>query len=90
LRSAFASEVDFTFLEKALLVAKRHARSLAPDLQPDLAKACPDETHEIKLYEWRAGKRKFGSIRPIDPMGHIRQMRHMELILPTPPIWPAH
>jgi hypothetical protein len=51
LRSAFASEVDFTFLEKALLVAKRHARSLAPDLQPDLAKACPDETHNLTLYE---------------------------------------
>src|SRR5207245_2468572 len=47
LRSAFASEVDFTFLEKALLVAKRDACSLAPDLQPDLAKACPDETHTL-------------------------------------------
>ena len=51
LRSAFASEVDFTFLEKALLVAKRDARSLAPDLQPDLAKACADETHGLTLYE---------------------------------------
>jgi hypothetical protein len=27
-------------------VAKRDARSLAPDLQSDLAKPCPDETHE--------------------------------------------
>jgi hypothetical protein len=68
-------------------VAKRDARSLAPDLQSDLAKACADETHGLKLYEWRAGKRKFGSIRPIGPMGH---MRLMTLILPTPPLWPAH
>jgi hypothetical protein len=45
LRRAFASKVDFTFLEKALLVAKRHAGSLAPDLQSDLAKACADKTH---------------------------------------------
>src|SRR5438552_11581230 len=67
LRSAFASEIDFTFLEKALLVAKRHARSLAPDLQSDLAKACPNETHKIKLYEWRAGKRSFGSFAPSVP-----------------------
>src|SRR5438105_11314573 len=60
LRSAFPAEVDFTFLENALLVAKRDARSLAPDLQSDLAKACADETHGLKLYEWEAGKRNFG------------------------------
>jgi hypothetical protein len=51
LRSAFASEIDFTFLEKSLLVAKRHARSLAPDLQSNLAKTCADETHTVTLYE---------------------------------------
>src|SRR5438309_11345624 len=51
LRSALPSEIDFTLLEKALLVAKRDARSLAPDLQSDLAKACADETHGLTLYE---------------------------------------
>jgi hypothetical protein len=45
-------------------VPKRDARSLAPDLQSDLAKACPDETHEIKLYEWRVGKRNFAPSVP--------------------------
>ena len=45
LRRAFASKVDFTFLEKAFLVAERHAGSLASDLQSDLSKACADETH---------------------------------------------
>jgi hypothetical protein len=45
-------------------VAKRHAGSLASDLQPDLAKACADETHEIKLYECRAGKRNFRKLKP--------------------------
>src|SRR5215472_17903876 len=45
LRGAFASEVDFTFLEEALLVAKRHACSLAPDLQSDLAETCANEAH---------------------------------------------
>ena len=59
LRGAFASEVDFTFLEKAPLVTKRHAGSLAPDFQPDLAKACADETHNSTLYECRVGKRNF-------------------------------
>ena len=45
LRSAFAPEVDFTFLEQASLVAKRDARPLAPDLQADFAEACADEAH---------------------------------------------
>ena len=45
LRSAFAPEVDFTFLEQASLVTKRDARPLAPDLQADFAEACADEAH---------------------------------------------
>src|SRR6266436_3430504 len=49
LRSTFASEVDFTFLEKTLLVTKHHARSLALDLQGDLAKACADKAHSLWL-----------------------------------------
>jgi hypothetical protein len=64
LSSAFPSEVDFTFLKKALFVAKRDARSLAPDLQSDLAKACPDETHGLTLYDCRAGKRNFRKLKP--------------------------
>src|SRR5206468_5147885 len=32
LRSAFASKVDFTFLQQSLLMTKRHASPLAPDL----------------------------------------------------------
>jgi hypothetical protein len=77
-------------------VAKRDARSLAPDFQSDLAKACADETHTLTLYDCRAGKRNFrspqaiGPIRPISRMGRMGRMRHMELILPTLPIWPAH
>src|SRR4029077_17550384 len=49
LRSAFASEVDFTFLEKTPFVTKRDARPLAPHLQRDLAKPCADETHGLRL-----------------------------------------
>src|SRR5438552_4497424 len=76
LRGAFASEVDFTFLEKALLVTKRHAGSLASDFQPDLAKACADETHNSTLYECRLGKRNFhdAAIGPVQLMGLMRQM----------------
>ena len=51
LRCPLPSEVDFTFLEKALLMAKSDARSLAPDLQSDLAKTCADETHTVTLYK---------------------------------------
>src|SRR5207244_12553273 len=96
LRSAFASEVDFTFLEKALLVAKRDARSLAPDFQSDLAKACADETHTLTLYDCRSGKRSFrspqaiGPITPINRMSPMERMRRIDLILPIPPIWTAH
>jgi hypothetical protein len=53
LHSAFASQIDFTLLEKAPLVTKRHARSLAADFQSHLAKACADETHGLTLSECR-------------------------------------
>ena len=46
LRSAFASEIYFAFLEEPLLVPQRHARSLALNLQRDFTEACADETHE--------------------------------------------
>ncbi len=49
LRSAFASEVDLTSLEKTPLVTKRDARPLALDLQRDLAKTCADEAHGLRL-----------------------------------------
>src|SRR5437773_7483632 len=59
LRGAFASEVDFAFLEKTPLMTKHHARSLAPHLQGDFAKACADEAHGLRLYECMIGKRNF-------------------------------
>ena len=42
---AFAAKIDFALLQKALLMTKRNARSLAPDFQSNLAKACANETH---------------------------------------------
>ena len=55
LRSAFASEIDFTFLEQAFLVTQRHARPLPLNFQGDFAKACADETHAVTLADlvWR-------------------------------------
>src|SRR5437667_7898295 len=49
LRSAFASKIDLTSLEKTLLVTKRDARPLALDLQCNLTKACADEAHGLRL-----------------------------------------
>jgi hypothetical protein len=49
LRSAFASEIDFTFLEQAFLVTERNARPLPLNFQGDFAKACADETHAVTL-----------------------------------------
>ena len=46
LRSAFASEIYFAFLEEPLLVPQRHARSLALNFQCDFTEACADETHD--------------------------------------------
>src|SRR5262249_51136447 len=45
LRSAFAPEVDFTFLEQASFVTKRDSRPLTPDLQPDFTEPCANEAH---------------------------------------------
>jgi hypothetical protein len=45
LRSSFAPEVDFTFLEQSSLVTKRDASPLTPDLQTDFAEPCADEAH---------------------------------------------
>jgi hypothetical protein len=49
LRSAFASEIDLTSLEKTLLVTKRDARPLALDLQCNFTKACADKAHGLRL-----------------------------------------
>ena len=42
---AFATQIDFALLQKALLMTKRNARSLATDFQSNLAKAGANETH---------------------------------------------
>jgi hypothetical protein len=49
LRSAFASEIDFTFLEQTLLVTQRYASPLPLNFQGDFAQACADETHAVTL-----------------------------------------
>ena len=59
LSSAFASQVNFTFLQESSLVAKRHARALPLDFQRHLAETCANKTHGVTLYECRVGKRNF-------------------------------
>src|SRR5438874_4510236 len=51
LRGAFASEIYFAFLQEAFFVTQGQARSLAPDFQRDLTKACANETHRKRLAE---------------------------------------
>src|SRR4029078_7213752 len=45
LGSPFAPQINFALLQEALLMAKRHACSLATDFQSNLAKAGANETH---------------------------------------------
>src|SRR6187431_1704097 len=49
LRTAFASERDFSFLQDTLLMTQSHTRFLAPNLESELTKSCPNETHERTL-----------------------------------------
>src|SRR5438132_8934428 len=72
LRTAFAAEIDFAFLQNAFLMAQCHPRFLPADLQPDLGQACSNETHGIRLRGgalvpsfcssfWRLAWRGYGS-----------------------------
>ena len=49
LRTAFAAEIDFALLQNAFFMAQSHPRFLPANLQPDLAQACSNETHGIRL-----------------------------------------
>ena len=49
LRTTLAAEIDFAFLQNPLFMAQSHPRFLPPNFQPDLAQACSNETHGIRL-----------------------------------------
>src|SRR4029450_3166042 len=49
LRSTFASEIDFTFLEQTFVVTQRDGSPRRLNFQGDSAQACADETHAVTL-----------------------------------------
>jgi hypothetical protein len=49
LRTSLASEINFAFLQKPLLMAQRHAGLLTANLQAHFAQAGANEIHAIRL-----------------------------------------